>query len=116
MINLLTETTYMIERINKKTEDIEFIGSYDGEYHCTWEEFINLADFEYSSGYGSHEIPLDLVIVFKDKSFLHRDEYDGSEWWDYEIIPTINKNPKKIMNLISKETIGSITINSINKS
>lgn len=30
------------------------------------------------------EIAADLVVVFTDGGFLRREEYDGSEWWEYE--------------------------------
>ena len=30
----------------------------------------------------------DGAVVFKDKSWLGRGEYDGSEWWKYKTVPT----------------------------
>lgn len=62
--------------------DIVYIGCSRG-YSCTWEQFEVLADVEYDNGFGSANIPMDLVIVFKDQEYLTRGEYDGSEWWNH---------------------------------
>lgn len=42
-------------------------------------------DIDYDDGYGSQEIAADLVVAFTDGGFLRREEYDGSEWWEYEV-------------------------------
>lgn len=85
---LLYETEVVMNRVGKRVEDIDWIGSEKFGY-MNWEEFSNLANVEYNSGYGSAEIAQDLVIVFKDSTWFSRGEYDGSEWWDY------NRTPKK---------------------
>ena len=82
MINLLTETLEEIEANNLKVEDIVYIGTSDGKYSCSWEEFKVLADKRYDNGYGGAEVNPALIIVFKGGEELHREEYDGSEWWD----------------------------------
>ena len=41
---------------------------------------------EYDSGYGGQK--LYGTVVFKDKTWFTRGEYDGSEWWDYHECPT----------------------------
>ena len=51
-------------------------------------EFCNKLDFEYDSGYGGQE--LYGVILFKD-SYSDRSEYDGSEWWTNNKMPTIEE-------------------------
>ena len=43
-----------------------------------------MLDIDYDDGYGDQEIAVDLVVVFTDGGFLCREEYDGSEWWEYE--------------------------------
>lgn len=83
MTNLYAETLAAIEQAGKTPADIVFIGSVRPAFGCTWDAYTKLADFEYDSGYGSAEIPGDLVIVFSDNSWLERGEYDGSEWWSY---------------------------------
>lgn len=80
MVNFLEETMGFVKEIGM--EPI-FIGLADTNVSMTWEEFQKRANFEYDDGYGTNEIPLDLIIGFSDGSFLQRGEYDGSEWWEY---------------------------------
>lgn len=58
-----------------------FVGSYDGKYRMDIKKFLKKSNFEYDDGYGSSKIATDLIVYFYDKSYLSRDEYDGSEWW-----------------------------------
>ena len=44
-------------------------------------------DFEYNAGYGSQEI--EGFISFTDDTWLEREEYDGSEWWDFKQFPKL---------------------------
>lgn len=85
MKNLLEETIEDISENDLSTNDIIYIGTdptrYGPYYSCDWETYQNIADFEYDNGYGGNEIPLDLIILFRDGSFMERNEYDGSEWW-----------------------------------
>lgn len=53
--------------------DIIFIGSLVSGHSCTWNEFCDLADFDYDS------VAIDLRIVFKDNTYLYRDAKPGSE-------------------------------------
>ena len=103
MTNLLKETEACIKRIYNTPEDIKWIGSYSGEYACTWGQFKELADFEYDSGFGSQKVALDLVIVFTDGSWLDRYEYDGSEGWRSHRVPTIGDTTKPIDRLTKHE-------------
>ncbi len=48
---------------------------------------------EYDAGYGGNVIALGLKIVFKDGSWLERDEYDGSESWTHKGKP---QKPKEM--------------------
>lgn len=81
MINFLEETKKDIQDFKHQVEDIVFIGSMISGHQCSWSEFETLADFEYDNGYGLAEIAQDLIIVFSNGDWMHRDEYDGSEWW-----------------------------------
>lgn len=45
-------------------KDVAWVGSQDGEYAISWEEFKAIANFDYDSGYGIQEIARDLVVVF----------------------------------------------------
>jgi hypothetical protein len=80
-MNLLDETKGQLNAINKNHNDIVFIGSAESGHCCTWQEFCELADREYDNGFGVQEVAGDLVIIFSDKSFLEREEYDGAENW-----------------------------------
>jgi len=81
-MNLLQETLTEIAERGHSVDDVIYVGSRDG-YSCSWEQFTELADREYDSGYGSQEVAADLEIHFTDGSWLERWEYDGSEGWDF---------------------------------
>lgn len=34
-----------------------------------------------------------------DNTYMERAEYDGSEWWEYRIPPSLQNNAKKITRL-----------------
>jgi hypothetical protein len=93
--NFLRETLTDIHRFGQCPESIVYIGD-GGNYFCSWDEFQLLANFRYDSGFGSTHIPLDLVIVFKDHSWLSRDEYDGAEWWRYNQVPNTTLSRERI--------------------
>lgn len=97
-MNFLKETLKVLDDLQMESDDILFIGSADGKYGCTWEEFNKLADFEYHEGFGGQEIPSDIVIVFDDRSYLTRYEYDGSESWQYNKVLTVPEIYFKINN------------------
>ena len=52
-----------------------------------WCNFLQDLNFNYDNGYGTQE--LFGVVWFKDGSWLERDEYDGSEWWQLKKSPTL---------------------------
>jgi hypothetical protein len=52
-----------------------------------YESFLDELSFEYDSGYGGQE--LFGTIWFVDLSWADRGEYDGSEWWQIQELPTI---------------------------
>ena len=82
-MNFLKETIDEIESNGQTVENIIFIGSRESGHSCTWEQFLELANFDYDDGFGGQEIPSDLMIAFADGSMMTRVEYDGSAWWDY---------------------------------
>lgn len=80
IINLLEETLEKMYIHGLKEEDITSIcGSCSGD-HCTWEEFVKMADFDYDNDYGTVNVK-GIVIRFKDGEILRRWEYDGLEGW-----------------------------------
>ena len=69
--------------VDKKLEDVMFIGSQDGKYRMSLAKFLTLSNFTYDCGYGAPEIAGDLIVYFNDNTYMTRGEYDGSEWWEY---------------------------------
>lgn len=86
-MNLLTETLNVFARFTKTPEDVKAVISC--KCVCTWQEFCILADIEYDAGYGLVEVDPSLTILFKDNTWLYRDTYDGSEWWEYAVVPQV---------------------------
>ena len=102
MVNFLEETIETITAYGKSIDDIDYINipeNYNNERFSDieyttvfdfskFEEFANKIG-DYDDGYGSAEVPEGTEIIFKDKSWLSRGEYDGSEWWNYNACPPI---------------------------
>ena len=116
-MNLLKETRNAIWEAGKRIRDIAWIGSLDGEYAISWEKFRKIADREYYNGFGAQKIASDLVVVFKDGSWLERLEYDGAEHWVYKRTPVRKEKPKTIKSVFVEDTgaIGWRTVKEINE-
>ena len=71
-------TTYIL-KINHTEEDFQ--------------NFLESLDFEYDEDYGLQE--LSGTIWLKDGTWCTRDEYDGSEWWDYKSLPEIPESCRR---------------------
>lgn len=82
--NFLKETVQKLLYHGKTPKDVLWVGMQKS--WTTWQNFQDVADFEYDSGYGSQQIVEDLIIVGKDW-WLERGEYDGSEWWEFKQYP-----------------------------
>ncbi len=50
-------------------------------------DFLNRLDFNYDSGFGKQE--LFGTVWLEDGTWLSRNEYDGTEWWEHNIQPNI---------------------------
>ena len=92
MQNFKKETLEKIEESHHKIEDVMFVGSADGKYRMNIDKFLEKSNFEYEESYGSSKIAVDLIVYFKDNSFLSRGEYDGSEWWEYNRLVDYKEN------------------------
>jgi hypothetical protein len=69
----------------------DFVTYFNDDKEDAWEVFSEYAQkhfSEYDNGYGGAEVP-NICIIFKDKNWLSRGEYDGSEWWNYNHTPPI---------------------------
>lgn len=84
--NFAEETIGALAMYKYTVDDIDWIGNY--YFEIPIHEFFDVArKTNYYSGYGSAEMPTDLLIVMKDGSWFKREEYDGSEWWHLVRIP-----------------------------
>lgn len=63
-------------------------------------EFEIIANFDYDSGYGWPEIPENLIVYFKDGTYIFRNEYDGSEWWECVVKKNLLRKMTHIHQLI----------------
>jgi hypothetical protein len=114
MINLLNETKYVITESGHDISDIMFIGSESG-YECSWAEYKVLADEVYDAGWGAQHVANDLIIVFTDGSRLVREEYDGSERFEYQGLFSRPVDADKITSLFaSEENVGWCSMDEIN--
>lgn len=90
--NLLKETLQYIKNCGKTTNDILWVGSADGNYAISWNEFEKIADStEYGRSGITPEIAADLVVVFNDEMWLSRkiiSEIPIEEW-------QLNSTPEK---------------------
>lgn len=94
MTNLYEETAEILLENGKSMSDIVFVSGSGHEIPL--DNFIKAAkSYDYDSGFGSEEVPLDLMVVGKDW-WIERHEYDGSEWWEYKTLPQRPKIVKKI--------------------
>lgn len=91
MTNLWEETIEKLKNNRKTFEDVIVI--YGDDFLITKENFEEVAKkTNYYAGYGGQEIASDLKMLGTD-FLMTRNEYDGSEWWDY--FPIGNDIPKK---------------------
>ena len=95
-INLLQETLKAIQESGHSVKDVAWVGAQDGSEYCTWEEFEKMADKLYFNGHGLEEVRTDLVVVFKDGSWLERWEYDGAEGWEFKRTPRLQPEADKL--------------------
>lgn len=96
MTNFKEETLKAITESGHTLEDVMFIGSSDGKYRMDITKFIEKSNFTYDSGFGAQAIATDLIIYFKDNTYIHRNEYDGSEWWEYNV-PKVYRETDKYL-------------------
>lgn len=97
-MNLLAETLEILSMYGKTPTDVRWVGHRPREGVSestpfgTWDDFARFANFEYDPGYGGNEVEGELVIV-GDDWWLERGEYDGSEWWEFTMLPQRPANP-----------------------
>lgn len=105
--NFLDETLEVLANHDLSPKDIIWVGSRDGKYSISWDEFAAIANKDYDSGYGGNEVIDDLVVVGVGW-WLERHEYDGSEWWEYKIIPWNTKASLKFTKVFKEDYESSL--------
>lgn len=103
MQNLLKETLDALKANHKTKEDVEWIGSED--FCITWENFEELANVAYEDSTDVAEVAVDLMVVGKD-FWLVREEYLGTEWWEFKTLPNKPKIMARAKHLTTRQKNG----------
>jgi len=90
MKNLLDETLEVLQKNGKSAADVRWCGSI-GFGWFSWDDFVWLANTEYSDGYYSCGVAEDLLVVGED-FWLERHDYDGRRWWEFKRLPQRPEN------------------------
>ena len=100
-MNTLEEINAELKYIGKTIEDIAYGYVFkEGSYNPEEEEYAKEVIFdsrvntkfysiEYDDGFGGQQ--LFGIIVFKDNSWLEREEYDGAENWQHKNTPQLDE-------------------------
>ena len=97
--NLLQETLEELKKHGKSPKDVRWVGSKDGEFAISWEEFEKIADVEYYRWYGAENVAIDLVVV-GDDWWLERYVCEGFEMWEFKTQPRKRPDAKKFTRVI----------------
>lgn len=103
-INFYHEIVETLKENSKSITDIVWIGTKEATIDI--DRFFMEADAkEYNNGYGGAVIAQDLIIAGSDW-WLSRDEYDGSEWWVFNIYPQKPKMQKPTFGITGDTLFG----------
>ena len=90
MVNAKEELLLLLKSRGLNVSNIE---AYNVHFKCESlkgtdpEELLSFLNKEYDSGFGCQE--LEGTVLLNNGTWLERGEYDGSEWWDYMVRPTV---------------------------
>lgn len=89
MYNLIVNIKKIMKFYNKTVEDIDWVGNAEGTLVNDWEFFKEHCNINYDNWDGPGT-PYDIVVVFKDGSWLERDcdMESMNEFWCYRKPPT----------------------------
>ena len=99
MLNLLTETKEILKENDKELSEILWIGSSQDDFYIPLEHALEIMDIEYNDGFGAQNVAKDLIVVGKDW-WLERNEYDGSEWWEFKRMPIKPSKRRAIQHVV----------------
>lgn len=94
-MNLIKETIEILRENGKCITDIKWIGGDDWSLLPDKTDIKTILNIEYDEGFGSNVIDDDFVVV-GDDWWLERNEYDGSEWWEFKTLPEKPQKEGKI--------------------
>ena len=112
--NFLSETIIALNENGKLPSDVEYVGSRDGTYSISWEQFEAIANFKYDGGYGAQEIAEDIIVV-GDNWWMERHEYDGSEWWEFKTMPVRKPETKEFSKIHTRSYTNGDSIGQLNR-
>lgn len=85
-MNFFVETERALREAGKTSGEVLWVGSLDGLYAMSWEEFARLTDFEYFRFGGRDVVATDLVIVGHDW-WMERATVEGLYLWELRRYP-----------------------------
>lgn len=116
-MNLYSETMEVLSRNGKTFDDV--IAICGSEFQITKEDFVKYSNTDYDDGFGALEVAEDLVIIGND-FWLERYEYDGSECWEFKVMPEYKILPFKPITALTvrqrkDDLIGWVTLSELNE-
>jgi len=100
-INMKTELVAVLAQHERTLNDIIWVGGED--YYIPIDNFLELIEAtDYYPGFGWQEVAKDLVVMCNG-GWLERQEYDGSEWWEFKTTPVQPDKCMKVKHLTVQE-------------
>ena len=96
MINAKEEFLQEVEDKSMVCASVSFGANYDGKVNFVLKRghsesdhrlFIESLNFKYDNGFGGQRVFG--YIWYDDGTWSSRGEYDGSEWWEHNVVPDI---------------------------
>lgn len=119
-INLLDETVSALTKHQKDPRNVRWVGSKDGTFTISWEDFKAIARniYYYPVPYHGVSIASDLVVVGFGW-WLEREYYSDGEQWEYRESPKQKPDTEPFSRIVSDIThtdkVGSYTLKDLNR-
>jgi len=109
---MVEEIEYNLAANCKNPEDIEWIGSKDGKFSVTWDEFMKLPQTAYVPNYTGPAC--DLVVV-GDGWWMELDAVDDEYYvfWSYREVPQRLSKSEQLFSVVSE--LPQVCVEDINK-
>jgi hypothetical protein len=96
IVNFAEETIKVLNNHLYDIDDIAWIGTQD--FQIPINEFFDVARHTLYDDECGKKMPIDLIIVMRDKTWFSRVERDDFEWWRFNKPP--EKKPKLINHIV----------------